>query len=1002
MRDFTKGYIGRSIFVFSIPLMLGNLFLQLYNLVNSVLVGHFLGDTALAAVGTVYPIVYFLISLIIGIGSGASVIVSHFFGAKQYDKIPLIISTFYIFFIILGLSVCLLSIVFAEQIFSLLKLEESISLLAASYMRIYMIGMFFSFCFNSAVSILRGLGDSKTQLYYLIAANILNAILAYVFLAIMKWDLNSTAWATVISQATAFLTLFIHLQRTNPYIKIKKANKYFDKSILKEIVKIGFPTGIQQSVIALSQILIIGIVALFGSEALTAYSAASRVESIALLLVLNFSSALSSFVGQNYGAGLFLRVKKSLTSSLKIVGIISVITMIVFCVFGKQIIGLFSQTPEVISIGYDYLLIMGVFWIVLSAMNIYQSFFRGLGDTFIPMLISILSLWLIRIPLSYYLSFDFSTNGIWIGAPVSWIIGLIAYLVYYYRSKRMKNIFKTIVVCLILLLPSIGKAQNSLDFLSPLKISLASSGHFGELRSNHFHSGIDLRTNSKTGQVVICPFDGEVSRIKIQVYGGGKNLYIDHTNGYTTVYMHLEDYYGEIAKYVKNHQYKIQSYGFDHYVPQGKLKLKKGDTIAFSGNSGSSGGPHLHYEIRNTASQKTINPVTLGLNLQDKTPPTLYSVRIVPNNASSSINGKNEALLIDWKSKKTSPQNDTINVEGEFFICYEAYDRSQNSTEKNGVYDSKVYVDDKMLFHYNNKSFSFAESRYINGIIDYAYYKTKGKRMLMTKKLPNCKFSNTHYADNGIINVSNGKIKKVSIVLTDEKNNKNTYTFYLKSDKKVLTNVSKEETSGIKHISCTKGGNFNTNDLSNISFPANALYEDAKIKYSYKQGKYSCIHQIGNNTIPLHKKFTMKLRYNKELNSYKNKALIVRLDAKGNKSSIGGKVEGDYVVASTYDLGTYTVEIDTTAPKITAKNFKTNQALNPNLKYVQIKISDNLSGVNTVNAYLNNKWHLMEYDGKTATIFCPVSDFPKGKSILKVVVTDEKHNKTTETFNIVR
>ncbi len=186
MRDFTKGYIGRSIFVFSIPLMLGNLFLQLYNLVNSVLVGHFLGDTALAAVGTVYPIVYFLISLIIGIGSGASVVVSHFFGAKQYDKIPLIISTFYIFFIIFGLSVCLLSIIFAKQIFSLLQLEESISILAVSYMRIYMIGMFFSFCFNSAVSLLRGLGDSKTQLYYLIAANILNAILSYVFLAIMK------------------------------------------------------------------------------------------------------------------------------------------------------------------------------------------------------------------------------------------------------------------------------------------------------------------------------------------------------------------------------------------------------------------------------------------------------------------------------------------------------------------------------------------------------------------------------------------------------------------------------------------------------------------------------------------------------------------------------------------------------------------------------------------------------------------------------------------------
>ena len=404
MRDFTKGNIGQSIFIFSLPLILGNLFLQLYNFVNSVLVGHFLGDVALAAVGTVYPIVFFLISLIIGIGSGASVVVSHFFGAKQYNKIPLTISTFYIFFIILGLFICFISIVFAQQIFSLLQLEEEIARLAVSYMRIYMIGMFFSFCFNSAVSLLRGLGDSKTQLYYLIAANILNGILSYIFLAVMKWDLNSTAWATVISQAAAFFTLFFHLQKNNPYIKIKKADKYFDKSILKEIVKIGFPTGIQQSVIALSQILIIGIVAMFGSNAITAYSAASRIESIALLIILNFSSALSSFVGQNYGACLSLRVKKSLTSSLQIIGIISIITMIVFCFLGRNIMNLFSQTTEVVEIGYQYLVIMGLFWITLGAMNIFQSFFRGLGDTFIPMLISILSLWIIRIPISYLLS----------------------------------------------------------------------------------------------------------------------------------------------------------------------------------------------------------------------------------------------------------------------------------------------------------------------------------------------------------------------------------------------------------------------------------------------------------------------------------------------------------------------------------------------------------------------------------------------------------------------
>lgn len=1002
MRDFTKGGIGRSIFSFSIPLMLGNLFLQFYNLVNSVFVGHFLGDDALAAVGTVYPIVFFLISLIIGIGSGASVVVSHFFGAKHFEKIPLIISTFYIFFIILGLSICLFSICFAEQIFDLLQLKEEIANLAVPYMQIYMIGMFFSFCFNSAVSILRGLGDSKTQLYYLIAANILNGFLSYIFLAVMKWDLNSTAWATVISQAAAFFTLFIHLQRTNPYIKIKKADRYFDKEILKEIIKIGFPTGVQQSVIALSQIFIIGIVAMFGSDALTAYSAASRVESIALLLILNLSSALSSFVGQNYGAKLLTRVKQSLKSSLKITCIISFFTMLIFCFFGKQIMSWFSQTPEVVNIGYEYLIIMGIFWLILGAMNIFQSFFRGLGDTFIPMLISILSLWAIRLPLSYLLSFELGTTGIWIGAPVAWLIGLIAYLIYYYKAKHMK-VFKTLsLIFLICLSPSL-KAQDCSDFLPPLKIALSSSGHFGELRSNHFHSGIDLRTNATTGHAVICPFDGEVSRIKVQVYGGGKNLYIDHTNGYTTVYMHLENYYGKIANYVKKHQYKIQSYAFDLYVPKGTLKLKKGDTIAFSGNTGSSGGPHLHYEIRNTSSQKTLNPVLQGLKLQDNISPTLYSLRIVPNDDFSTINGKNEALFSDVRTTKTSILNDTINVNGSFYLCFEAYDRSQGSTAKNGVYDNKVYVDDKLIFRYNNKGFYFADSRYINSIIDYAYYKTKGKRMLRTKQLPNGKFPNVSYEDKGIIKINNGEIKKIKIILEDEKKNKNTYSFYLKGENNPAPiTIKKENTKGIKHLYYSKATNFPTNDLSQISFPANALYEDIDIVYSYSQGKYSCVHKIGDNTIPLHKKFTMKLRYNKELTPYKDKAIIVRLNNKGGKTSIGGKLDGDYITASTYDLGTYTIEIDTIAPKITAKNFKNNQKLNPKQKFLKIKITDNLAGIKNVNAYLNDKWHLMEYDGKSATIFCPTSDFPKGKSILKIVVVDEKNNKATKTFNIIK
>ncbi len=274
--------------------------------------------------------------------------------------------------------------------------------------------------------------------------------------------------------------------------------------------------------------------------------------------------------------------------------------------------------------------------------------------------------------------------------------------------------------------------------------------------------------------------------------------------------------------------------------------------------------------------------------------------------------------------------------------------------------------------------------------------------MLKTKQLPGCKFSNVTYANKGIISVKNSETKKITIVLEDEKKNKNTYTFYLKSDgKKASINTETTSLKGIKHISYSKGLTFNTNDLSQISIPANALYEDLDLKCTYTQGKYGCIHHIGSNTVALHKKLTMKLRYNKNLTN-KNKALIVRISDKGGKTSIGGKAEGDYIVASTYDLGTYTIEIDTTAPKITAKNFKDKQKLNPKQKFIQIKVTDNLAGINNVNAYLNDKWHLMEYDGKSSTIFCPVNEIPQGENKLKIIATDEKNNKTTTTFTIIK
>ena len=1013
MKDFTKGSIGRSIFLFGLPIIIGNLFQQLYMLVNSAIVGRWLGDVALAAVGAVYPIVFFLVSLIIGVGSGGSVVISHFFGAKRYDKIPIAISTFFIFLILMGIVICGCGIAFAPWLFARLGLAQEVIVSAVPYMQIYMIGMFFSFCFNGAVSVLRGLGDSKTQLYYLIGANILNAILSYVFVAHCGFGLASTAWASVISQFLAFALLFLRLQTTNEYMRFGKLRRYFEISVFREIVRIGLPTGIQQSVVSLSQILILTLVANFGTDALAAYSAASRIESIAMLFVLNFASALTSFAGQNYGAGIFERVKRSLYSSLRLMLYVSLITFVVFFFFADSLLGLFSDTGNVQTIGTSYLKVAGVFWFLFAVMNIYTSFFRALGHTFVPMIISFVALLLIRLPLSYILSICFGTDGIWYGAPISWLIGVITYLIYYKKSHWVSaKVLKSFLPLVLLL--SFSNSQNLFsqnpckDFLPPMNIPLGSSGHFGELRSNHFHSGIDLRTQSKENQYVICPFDGEVSRIKIQVWGGGKNLYIDHTNGYTTVYMHLNEYYGKIGKYVLDYQYKNHCYAFDHYVPKGRLKLKKGDTIALSGNTGSSGGPHLHYEIRNTASQKTLNPILQGLKIGDTFAPSLYSFRLLVADGYSSINGSDESLFVDLKNKPTFKSGDTINTTGRFYLALEAYDRSNGSTEKNGVFDTKVLVNGEIIFRFNIKGFSFADSRYANSIVDYAYYQTQKRRMLWTKEHNNRPPSYVSYKNKGIIEVGQGELKKISIVLADEKGNQSDFIFYLQGDLQnpniALFNKlnANDEAKPSYHLAWNKANKITFADSSSLSSDAGSLYEDLEMEYGASEGKYSKIHSIHNRTVPIHKAFTLKIRYNDKLIPYKNKALVVSLDDKGRQINEGGKLEGKYMTCSIKNFGRYTIAIDTVAPKCKPQNFVSGKALKAKEKKIIVKISDNLSGVSYYNAYLNGQWILAEYDGKSGRLIMDAKKLKQGTNKLTIKLSDSKSNSASFDYTITK
>ncbi len=443
MRDFTVGSEAKIILNFSIPLVVGNLFQNLYNIVDSIIVGNYLGKEALGAVGASFPIIFTLMSLIIGIGSGASTVVSQYFGAKQMTKVAKTIDTIFIFFLGASLIVSSLGIYFAEDIFRLLQLPEEILPEAVNYMSIYLSGMFFFFGFNGITSILRGLGDSKTPLYFMVISTLANIFLDLLFVVVFGWGIKSVAIATVVAHAGAFFAAAWYLNRKHPVIKLSFRKYLFDRDIFKSCVRIGLPTGFQQSFVAFGMMAIMAIVNGFGTNAVAAYAAAIRIDSFAKMPAITFSSALSSFTGQNLGAFKEDRAKKGLKITLLFSLVYSISISIIILFFGEYLIQFFTSDQGVIAIGQDYLVIVSSFYLLLAIMFTLTGFLRGAGATFIPMLTTLASLYLFRIPMAYFLSDHIGVNGIWWAEPTGWMAGTLILIAYYYSGKwRGKEVVK--------------------------------------------------------------------------------------------------------------------------------------------------------------------------------------------------------------------------------------------------------------------------------------------------------------------------------------------------------------------------------------------------------------------------------------------------------------------------------------------------------------------------------------------------------------------------------
>jgi len=438
MIDLTTGKESTQIFKFAMPMLLGNVFQQLYNIVDSIIVGNYLGKEALGAVGASFPIIFVLISFIVGLAMGSTVIISQYFGAKQYKNIQKSVDTIMISLMVASVLVTIIGLALSGFIFELLKLPAEIIPQAKVFFQVYVGGIIVFFGYNGVAAILRGLGDSKTPLVFLVISTVVNIILVVVFVIYFKWGIVGAAIATIIAQGGAFFTAIIYLNRTHEIIQIRLFNLTFDKEIFKKSLEIGLPSGLQHTFVALGMMALFRIVNEFGTDAVAAYSVAGRIDSFAMLPAMNFSAALSTFVGQNIGAQKPERVKKGFESTLLMTSIVSVTVTLSVIFFSRQFMGFFTNDTQVVEIGARYLIIVSSFYILFTTMFICAGVLRGAGDTIIPMFVTLISLWLIRIPVSWALSKHLGVEGIWWGIPIAWAIGAIfSYL--YYRSGRWKK-----------------------------------------------------------------------------------------------------------------------------------------------------------------------------------------------------------------------------------------------------------------------------------------------------------------------------------------------------------------------------------------------------------------------------------------------------------------------------------------------------------------------------------------------------------------------------------
>lgn len=548
-----------------------------------------------------------------------------------------------------------------------------------------------------------------------------------------------------------------------------------------------------------------------------------------------------------------------------------------------------------------------------------------------------------------------------------------------FNTEIMRN-FNFLVSFILFLNLSVYAQYNGLGFVFPLERDIAVTGNYGELRPNHFHAGIDFSTNQVINLPIKSVSDGYVSRIKISNGGYGRVIYITHPNGYVTVYGHQKRFAEKIESYLKAKQIEQKKNELELFPKQGELKIGKGEVIGYSGNTGSSTGPHLHFEIRDEKTEIPLNPL-LFYNVKDDIKPTVTHIAIY-NTADTNSILRQQILNLNEKAVKFANKKQTIILkQNTFAVAFSGYDKANGAANKNNIYEAKIKFDNQLVYHHQLNNISFDDARYVN------YFSEKINGIKFQKCFSSACNNVTIYKtllNHGRMVLKDTLLHTIELTVLDEKGNSDSVLFYVKAKQ-----ISGYTPSPFKYNALCDKDFILKNTNFELNVPANTLFNAAflnQVTYIIQPANGEIL--IGNENIKVLKSFKMSIKIKSPLKDKESKIIMTV-----NGDVIGGKFENGWLRAEPKAFGNFNYKYDTLAPVISIVPIK--KSKEGAIDHLSFKISDNLSGIADYNLYINDIWQIAEYDAKTKTVTSSIDIINKeGLAKVHFEVTDKVGNKT--------